>query len=55
MKNRLRWIDRETGRTEDVAFLFDEALPMRHVDLGLRALSWAIPDRPARYEIRPGH
>ncbi len=52
--NRLRWVDRKTGRVEDVEFYFDEDLSMSHVTESLEALSRIIPERPARWEIRPG-
>ncbi len=53
MKNRLRWVDRDSGKAEDVTLYFDGDLPMKDVASGLETLSRSIPRRPARYEIRP--
>ncbi len=51
--NRLRWVDRETGRTEDVTLYYDGTETMKHVHGSLDVLSRILPNRPARYELRP--
>lgn len=55
-KNRLRWIDRATGETEDVTEYADGILSMRWVARALDALSKPLPGHPKgfRYELRPG-
>ncbi len=53
MKNRLRWVDRDSGKVEDVTLYFDGDLPMKSAARSLDVLSRAIPNRPARYELRP--